>query len=115
MDSEGIGAFIFSLSFRLRYHELTRKHKPALRRAVAKKILSGGEDDVLGSTESLFAAWAHCARMSGARQLEWLCIPSENVQKFFDEEKFKEKRRIQRKKTPHAVALQKNKRNRRSM
>jgi hypothetical protein len=62
-----------------------------------RKFFSGGEDDVLGSTESLFAAWAHCARMSGARQREWLCIPSENVQKFFDEEKFKEKRRIQRK------------------
>jgi hypothetical protein len=31
-------------------------------------INSGGEDDCLGSTDSLFEALAHCARKSGARQ-----------------------------------------------
>jgi len=33
------------------------------------QIFSGGEDDCLGSTESLFAAWAHCEGKIAARQL----------------------------------------------
>jgi len=32
-------------------------------------FFSGGEDDCLGSTDSLFAAWAHCEGKIAARQL----------------------------------------------
>jgi hypothetical protein len=50
---------------------------------VANKNFSGGEDDLPGSTESLFEALAHCARKSDARQLVQLCIDSENGAKVF--------------------------------
>jgi hypothetical protein len=34
------------------------------------RFFSGGEDDCLGSTDSLFEALAHCAGKIGARQLD---------------------------------------------
>ena len=46
-------------------------------------FFSGGEDDCLGSTDSLFAAWAHCGGKSGGRQLDLGVNEFGKVQKFF--------------------------------
>jgi hypothetical protein len=46
-------------------------------------FFSGGEDDCLGSTDSLFAAWAHCEGKSGGRQLDLGVNEFGKVQKFF--------------------------------
>src|SRR5882757_8504603 len=46
-------------------------------------FFSGGEDDCLGSTDSLFAAWAHCGGKIAARQLDLGVNDFGKVQKFF--------------------------------
>jgi len=53
------------------------------RDALLSDFFSGGEDDCLGSTDSLFAAWAHCGGKSGGRQLDLGVNEFGKVQKFF--------------------------------
>jgi hypothetical protein len=60
-------------------------------------FFSGGEDDCLGSTDSLFAAWAHCEGKSDARQLDLGVNEFGKVQKFFAKKKSKEIRKFNRK------------------
>ena len=62
-------------------------------------FFSGGEDDCLGSTDSLFAAWAHCEGKSGGRQLDLGVNEFGKVQKSFVGErgwKKEKKKRTQR-------------------
>jgi len=70
MDSEGMRVFMFALFSPTITQTPFAAQDWFARDALLMQIFSGGEDDCLGSTESLFAAWAHCEGKSGARQLD---------------------------------------------
>src|SRR6266852_8093957 len=65
MDSEGMRVFVFALFSPTITQTPFAAQDWFARDALLMQIFSGGEDDCLGSTESLFAAWAHCEGKSG--------------------------------------------------